>query len=396
MKDSRLKPQILVGAIWLSAVFMFATRKGSINGIEMELRVPKRLEKIIGKRKPKADIIGDVFALMETDPIRLILSQINYKVKRNKALKSKKPLIFAAVDGHELFSSRSRCCDKCQTRTITEKDRTVTEYYHRIVTCHLVGFELALPLDAESILPGEGEVIAAKRLLERVIMNYPRYFDAIVADGLYFEAPFINLCQQNHKGVMVVVKSDRRILMQDAMGIIKNTEPETLKRGNLDVKIWDIEGFNSCEGVKTPMRVIYAEETKQARKRKGKEWVTETENHTWCWATDISKTQLPTIQSWEAGHSRWDIENDNFNDLVNNWEMNHCYKHDPTAIINFILTLFITFVLMQSFQLRDLKPQVRKLFSRIAIAAQFVAGIALENFTAPWIEMFSTAGHNTS
>jgi len=82
LKDNRIQPQILTGAIWLSAVFMFATRKGSINGIEMELRVPKRLEKIIGKRKPKADIIGDVFALTETDPIRLILSQLNYKIKK--------------------------------------------------------------------------------------------------------------------------------------------------------------------------------------------------------------------------------------------------------------------------------------------------------------------------
>lgn len=122
----------------------------------------------------------------------------------------------------------------------------------------------------------------------------------------------------------------------------------------------------------------------------------ETEKHTWCWATDISKAQLPTVHAWQSGHSRWDIENDNFNDLSNNWGLDHCYKHDPTAIINFILTLFITFILIQSFQLRDLKPPVRKLFSRIAIAAQFVAGMASENFTAPWIEMFSLVPHNTS
>lgn len=203
LKDKRHEPQISAGAIWLSVVLMFAMRKGSLNAIESELRIPGRLEKVIGKRKPKADIIGNVFGLMETDVIREILSQTNHKLKRNKALKGKQPLIFAAVDGHELFSSRSRCCDKCLTRTITEKDKTVTEYYHRIVVCHLAGFELALPLDAEMVLPGEGEVIAAKRLLERVIKNYSRFFDAIVADGLYFEAPFINLCRKNRKGVKV-------------------------------------------------------------------------------------------------------------------------------------------------------------------------------------------------
>jgi len=71
---------------------------------------------------------------------------------------------FASIDGHELFSSRSRCCAKCLKRKVTVRGKEVIEYYHRIVVCHLVGFDLALPLDLEPILPGEGEVIAAKRL----------------------------------------------------------------------------------------------------------------------------------------------------------------------------------------------------------------------------------------
>lgn len=384
-RDSRQKPQISIGAIRLSAFFMFAMRKGSINAIESELQIPKRMEKIVGKRKPKADIIGNVFAIIETDSLRQILSMINHRLKRNKALKTKSPLIFAAIDGHELFSSRSRCCDKCQIRNIEEKNRTVIEYYHRAVVCHLVGFDLALPLDAELILPGEGEVIAAKRLLERVIKLYPRFFDAIVGDGLYFEAPFINYCIEHGKDVMTVVKSDTRVIMQDALGIIRTQEPEQMEINGIHLKTWDIEGFNSCEGIEVPLRILYVEELKQIRKRKGKKWVNETEQHKWCWVTNIPKSRLPTIQAWKAGHSRWDIENDNFNDLANNWELDHCYKHEPQAIINFILTLFITFILIQSFYHRDLKPPIRKLFTRIAIALQLGISIACENFIAPWV-----------
>jgi len=50
---------------------------------------------------------------------------------------------------------------------------------------------MAVPLDIELIRPGEGEVIAAKRLLERVLQRYGRFFDAVIGDALYLEAPLL-------------------------------------------------------------------------------------------------------------------------------------------------------------------------------------------------------------
>ena len=47
----------------------------------------------------------------------------------------------------------------------------------------------------------------------------PCYFDAVVGDGLYFEAPFLNFCREHHKHVIVVVKGDHRLLLQDAQGL---------------------------------------------------------------------------------------------------------------------------------------------------------------------------------
>jgi len=57
-------------------------------------------------------------------------------------------------------------------------DQEVRQYYPRAVFCHLVGFQIALPLDGELILPGEGELEAAMRLLERVLKNSPRFAPA--------------------------------------------------------------------------------------------------------------------------------------------------------------------------------------------------------------------------
>jgi hypothetical protein len=95
----------------------------------------------------------------------------------------------------------------------------VIEYYHQGVVCHLIGQELALVLDLELLRPGEGEETAAKRLLERVFTNYPRFFDIVVADALYFDAPFSNFCRDHHKHVIVTAKGENRLLVQDAAGL---------------------------------------------------------------------------------------------------------------------------------------------------------------------------------
>ena len=55
LRDSRAKPQIPTPSVFLSALMMFAARLGSVNALEAELRVPKRWDGVVGKRKPSAD-----------------------------------------------------------------------------------------------------------------------------------------------------------------------------------------------------------------------------------------------------------------------------------------------------------------------------------------------------
>jgi len=104
LQDSRQKPRIPTAGIWLSAFLMFATRRGSLNAIESELRRSKRLESFIGVQKPSADRIGDVFCLIPSEQLRSMLSGINHQLGRNKVFDKEGPLRFAALDGHEFFS----------------------------------------------------------------------------------------------------------------------------------------------------------------------------------------------------------------------------------------------------------------------------------------------------
>jgi Transposase DDE domain len=384
LTDARAFPHIPTAAAFAGVLTLFATRRGSLNGLEQDLRIPARLQGLVGAQPPSVDSISRIYALMDSQPLRQLLCDIAHQLKRNKALTSHEDWYVAAIDGHEFFSSRKRCCPHCQRRTLTVDGQPVTEYYHQGVVCHLIGQSLALVLDVELLRPGEGEETAAKRLLERVFAHYPRFFDIVVGDALYFDAPFINFCLDRHKHVIVTAKGDQRLLLRDAQGLFCQQPPGCWvdKKARRTVRYWDEEGFTSCEGVKRSLRVLRTEETVGHRERIAGQWQETEEVTTWCWATTLSKTQLSTRGLWRCGHGRWDIENDCFNTLATHWGLNHCFKHAATAIVNFLLTSFIVYALLQSFWLRNLKPALRTGLTLIGLARELDRGLV--GCPAPW------------
>lgn len=246
-----------------------------------------------------------------------------------------------------------------------------------------------MPLDVEMIQPGQGEVIAAKRLLERVLLRYGRFFDVALADAIYTEAPFYNLCLKLHKDVISVLKGDQRVLLQDAQGVFSLMKPnawqEQHAQTRVQIRAWDAEGFTTAEGIAVPLRVLHTEETVKKRHRRNHQWIEETEIHHWWWVTTLSISQMPTRMLWDIAHRRWEIENDLFHTLVTYWSLDHCFKHHPTAILNFVLTLFIAFMLVQSFYYGNLKPQRRIHLTLIGLANELHLGLATMDIFAPWV-----------
>jgi hypothetical protein len=358
--DSRKYPQIPSAAVFASVFSLFACNRTSLNSLEKDLiHFPSRLRGLVGPRPPSIDTLARVYGLANSDGLRQILMAVHHRLKRNKALADGDDLKIAAVDGHEFFKSRKRCCAQCQQRTIKVQGEEVIEYYHQGVVCHLIEHGLAVPLDVELLRPGEGEETAAKRLLQRVFLNYPRYFDVVCGDALYFDAPFINFCLEHHKHALVVVKGDQRLLLQDAQGLFAQQPGQTWQDGPRTVRYWDADGFTTAEGVKQPLRVVHTVETIRCRERVAGAWREKEETSVWYWATTLSKRQLSTRRVWRAGHRRWDIENDCFNTLSMHWGLDHCFTHNAAAVVNFVLTLFLAYVLLQCFWQRNVKAPLR-------------------------------------
>lgn len=254
-----------------------------------------------------------------------------------------------------------------------------SEYYYRMTACNLLNTQIDLPLDTEPILPGENEVASAKRMIERLCNNYTRFFDVIVADALYMEGPFINFCVDSGKDVIIVLKNNYPSLIEDARGLFSQVEPDIWQIDGRTIRVWDLDGF-ATDTIDAPLRVLHAVETYTEKVKKDGQIIEREVTKSWWWATTIPQLRLTAKDLWKLGHSRWQIENNIFNTLRQHWSLNHCYKHDPVAIVNFTLMLFIAFTLAQCFYKRNLKPQVRKMInSLIALANQLYAGLSFES-----------------
>lgn len=265
-------------------------------------------------------------------------------------------------------------------RTRRTKEAEEPDYYYRMVVGNLLNTSIDLPLDAEPITPGETEVAAAKRLVQRLCQQYRRFFDVVVADALYMEGPFVNFCVGQGKDVIIVLKDNYPRLREDAQGLFSQMEPDVWHVHDRTVRVWDLDGF-TADTMEVPLRVLHTIETYTERVEIKGRIVEREVTKSWWWATTIPGTRLRTRDLWKMGHARWQTENNIFNTLGQHWSLNHCYKHDPLAMVNFVLMLFIVFSLVQCFYERNLKPPIRKIIhSLIALTNQLYAswGLASE------------------
>jgi len=120
-----------------------------------------------------------------------MLVHSNRTLKRGKAFDEGRAQgrIVAALDGVEVLSSYSRCCDSCLERRVTSRQGGTkveqVQYYHRAVGCQIISSPVKSFLAVEWLWPGEGEDTAALRLLHRIPDLYgSRFCDILLLDAL--------------------------------------------------------------------------------------------------------------------------------------------------------------------------------------------------------------------
>jgi hypothetical protein len=332
-------------------------------------------------RVPSASTVARAADSINLDYIRDILKVIYLKAKRSKMLSSYHGKWIGILDGHEVTSSDICKCNLCSIRNVSKIEGIEKlNYYHRYTAFILAGDKFAFMLDIEPIYPNEGELASSYRLLERICSNYLKAFEVVVGDGLYLAGPIFNLLASHGKYAAAVLKEERRALFEEALSLCKISNPVVYEDEGTKYRVWQHNISGQWKGYRSPVTVIRSEETKMARHHSNElgKWEIQEEKADWMWTTNLPSTvSLKNVVS--ICHSRWQIENKCFNEIVNTWNADHVYRHSQNAITCFILFLFIALNIFNIFFARNIKDR------RIASKSFLIDLVKAEFLLAKWL-----------
>lgn len=339
LTDSRHNPEISPAAVFLAVFHGFVFRLPSFQQLEAELAQPSLQRWIGASRAFSDDVMRYSLCGFGVEGLEQMLVGVNRTLKRNKVFDGDRVQgrIVAALDGVETLSSYSRCCDSClERRVLVRKDGVKTEqlqYYHRAVGCQIISGPVKTFLALEWLQPGEGEDTAALRLLGRLPDLYgSRFFDILLLDALYAQAPVFQLAAEIGWDLVVSLKQNLLELYQSAVLLFAHrpadvTATEQSDGKSYEMQIWDTQGLPFSVEHPQPVRVIRSEETvTQNHYRRGQLEPAIT-HHEWLWITTLDEQAFPPMLVRRLGHDRWKQENNGWNDLTQNWAFKHGFLH---------------------------------------------------------------------
>jgi hypothetical protein len=381
IQDGRVQGRIPTSVIVRAVLAMGLCRLGSLNALGQTKDSPF-WRRWLGQALPSPDTIARVAGLVDVESLRALGHHVYERLKRGKALAPPPHGLLALVlDGHETHATYKRHCRGCLERLIHTDNGDRIQYYHRLVDASLVTADLHILLDAEPILPGEDEVAVALRLLDRLVRDYPRAFDLVQGDALYADPRFFNWALDHGKHALAVLKNDRRDLLQDAQRLFEDLPPTVVQDASPRRQCWDLEGFTTWPQVQLPVRVVRSHETRQVRRQLDGQM--EQEVCQWYWVTTLPAKLFSTGAVVQIGHHRWGIENEGFNELVNQYHADHVYRHEPTAMLVFWLLTQLSLNVFTAFFRRNLKPAARAAVSMLHVARLLLAELYLPLARAP-------------
>jgi hypothetical protein len=348
LTDSRIAPEFSPAAVMLAVFYGFVFRLPSFQQLEAEIAQPALQRWIGADRAFRDDVLRYSLSGFSLEGLQSMLVGINRTLKRNKAFDAGRVQgrLVAALDGIEVLSSYSRCCDTCLQRRVTVRNNGIKteqlQYFHRAVGCQIVSSPVKAFLDFEWLQPNEGEETAALRLLRRLPKLYgSSFFDILLLDALYAQTAVLDLAQQVGWDVVISLKHNQPDLYESAVRLFGRRSAdaaftEQRDRKTYQVLLWDTEGL-PFSGSDRLVRVLRSEETvTENHYRQGQLEAAQT-SHEWLWITTLDPKTFPAPQVRRLGHDRWILENNGWNDLTQHWALKHGFvhacRHRPQTIV---------------------------------------------------------------
>jgi hypothetical protein len=337
-RDGRVAPTVPLAPVLATWLWGFVRRLPATEQVGDLLRDP-RWRRLLGLRREDGgspDTAGRVLDGLRAAEWHEFLLEFFFTARRAGVLQDDGPYgqKCAVIDLNELFTSRTRHCPDCQQREVTVAaaagtTHQVTEYFHQAVALVWAGGEMAWPLGWEVLQPGEGELTAAYRLLDRLLPRLRHSLDLVLGDALYCCRPFFQLvCGAGLHGLAIC---NAQTDLDAEMNFYQAHRAPRLTCGG-DVAQWELASTTWERELKLgrPLRVLHCE-----RRTAAKPW--KHERRTLRVVTSAPVEILPAGQGWKVGRSRWKVENGAFNLLTHDYALTHNYRHSAAAILGLLV-----------------------------------------------------------
>lgn len=340
--DGRKRPQIGVRGLLWGLLLGQLIREVSYRAVEALVDSSARAALGLGVCFGD-DALGYFTERLDPAPTREALYQTLRRAKRNKAFQDS-ALLGLAVDGSTVGRCRQRRCDLC--RPYRNRKREIVGYRHHLVMVSVAGVGLSLPFDVEPYGTGDSEYASGQRLLRRVVESLgPRFADYVVADGEFATAPFLHTVGDLGLKMVARLKGNLPELFAAAERRFRDRPAdEVFEQDGERIELWDADDFDPWDSLRwTTVRVL------RYRQHQADGTVVEA-----YWLTDFSSKQVSRRTLYRLAKSRWEIENQGFNDAKNRQGLKHiCHHHANSILIGWLLTL-LAMVVERLYRLRYL------------------------------------------
>lgn len=340
--DGRPYPQIPARDLVWGVVIGHILRVTSFLRLEWLMHSPVRAELGI-ETKFGDDALAYCTERMDPEATRVAMAAALHQAKRNKAFENSR-FIGLALDGTGAGRTCKEPCSLCDP--IKDSKGEVHGSLHHFVMISVVGTGLTLPVDVEPYGPEDSEYAAGQRLLRRTVDHLGSCFaDYVVADAKFATAPFLHTTNEVGLPVIARLKANLPLLAAAVRARFDGQPPQaTFQEGNDRVEVWDADTFDPWENLNWPaVRVL------RYRQHKPNGAVVEAE-----WLTDFPIAKLGSLSFYRMAKSRWEIENQGFNDGKNRYGMEHICHHEPNSILIVWLLIALAMVIERLYRLRYL------------------------------------------
>jgi hypothetical protein len=346
----RIPATTLLWALFMGALL----RRGSFAGIEA--LVGSRARALGVSRRFGDDALAYFTERLDPAMTRQAVVTAVHQAKRHKAFDDCR-FIGLALDGTGAGRSQEKGCDFC--RPVRNQKREILGYHHKLVMMSVVGTGLTLPLDVEPYGPGDSEYRAGRRLLRRALGNLgPRFADYVVADGDYATAPFLHDVGDLGLCVVARLKNNLPELFAAAQKRFLYQAPhQVFDHGKDRVEIWDADDFD-------PWQTLRWETVRVVRYRQHTSEGSVCEAY---WLTDFPRRRVSSQAIFRMAKSRWEIENQGFNDAKNRYGFEHICHHEAHSLLLVWLLTCLAMTIERLYRIRYLHRGTHPVLSAITL-----------------------------